>query len=188
MQERSTRNEKIITFLADQGVDVTMEEVAEKAGSDVIGRPHFARVMVEKGYVSNVKEAFDKYLATEEFAKIERKKPSARQGISMIRKAGGVAVLAHPVSLKKTGEAMEEEIRKLTSLGLSGIETYYSTHTPEQIREYDALGQKYHLVETAGSDFQGEKVKPTIFLGKKEGGKEWLVDKEETLSNKKHCQ
>ena len=66
VQERSTRNEKIITFLADQGVDVTMEEVAEKAGSDVIGRPHFARVMVEKGYVSSVKEAFDKYLATEE--------------------------------------------------------------------------------------------------------------------------
>ena len=152
VQERSTRNEKIITFLADQGVDVTMEEVAEKAGSDVIGRPHFARVMVEKGYVSSVKEAFDKYLATEEFSKIERKKPSARQGISMIR--------------------------KLTSLGLSGIETYYSTHTPEQIREYHALAQKYHLVETAGSDFHGEKVKPTIFLGKKEGGKEWLVDKE----------
>lgn len=80
MQERSTRNEKIITFLADNGVDVTMEEVAEKAGSDVIGRPHFARVMVEKGYVSSVKEAFDKYLATEEFSKIERKKPSARRG------------------------------------------------------------------------------------------------------------
>ena len=178
VQERSTRNEKIITFLADQGVDVTMEEVAEKAGSDVIGRPHFARVMVEKGYVSSVKEAFDKYLATEEFSKIERKKPSARQGTSMIRKAGGVAVLAHPVSLKKTGEAMEEEIRKLASLGLSGIETYYSTHTPEQIQEYHALAQKYHLVETAGSDFHGEKVKPTIFLGKKEGGKEWLVDKE----------
>ena len=73
---------------------------------------------------------------------------------------------------------MEEEIRKLTSLGLSGIETYYSTHTPEQIREYHVLAQKYHLVETAGSDFHGEKVKPTIFLGKKEGGKEWLVDKE----------
>ena len=150
VQERSTRNEKIITFLADNGVDVTMEEVTEKAGSDVIGRPHFARVMVEKGYVSSVKEAFDKYLATEEFSKIERKKPSARRGISMIRKAGGVAVLAHPVSLKKSGEAMEEEIRKLASLGLSGIETYYSTHTPEQIQEYHALAQKYHLVETAG--------------------------------------
>ena len=80
VQERSTRNEKIITFLADQGVDVTMEEVAEKAGSDVIGRPHFARVMVEKGYVSSVKEAFDKYLATEEFSRLNGKNhPSDRE-------------------------------------------------------------------------------------------------------------
>ncbi|MCD7709419.1 MAG: hypothetical protein LUI02_06045, partial [Clostridiales bacterium] len=71
---------------------------------------------------------------------------------------------------------------RLVSLGLAGIETYYSKHKPEQIAEYHALAQKYGLFETAGSDFHGEKVKPTIFLGKKDGGQEWLVDADEMLN------
>lgn len=181
IHDRDTRTDKIVDFLADFGITVTREEVEAKAGSEVIGRPHFARVMLEKGYVSSTQEAFDKYLATPGFAKIERPKPSAERGLKIIQDAGGIAVLAHLCSMKKTGEALEEEVKRLVSMGLAGIETYYSTHTPEQIKEYHALAVKYGLIETAGSDFHGEKVKPTIFLGKKEGGEEALVEEDKAV-------
>ena len=176
VHDRDTRTDKIVDYLEACGIHVTREEIEAKAGSDVIGRPHFARVMMEKGYVESIQEAFDKYLATPEFAKIERPKPTAERGLSIIKDAGGIAVLAHPCSLKKTGEALDAEISKLVKLGLDGIETYYSTHTKEQVREYHVLAEKYHLIETAGSDFHGEKVKPTISLGHKEGGETPLAD------------
>ncbi len=181
VRDRETRAERIITYLDSKGVKVTEEEVREKAGSNLIGRPHFAQILLEKGYVSSIQEAFDRYLATEEFSRIERPKPTAEEGLAMIHNAGGIAVLAHPHSLKKTGKALKEEVRVLKERGLDGIESYYSTHTPEQVAEYHALAQSFQLLETAGSDFHGEKVKPAIFLGKKAGGRELLVDADRDL-------
>ncbi len=176
VRDRETRADKIIAYLASYGLTVTPEEVREKAGSNLIGRPHFAQVLVEKGYVGSIQEAFDRYLATEAFSRIERPKPTAEEGLAMIHGAGGVAVLAHPASLKKTGEELEREVCALKDLGLDGIETYYSTFDAGQIAEYHSLAQRYNLLETAGSDFHGEKIKPAIFLGKKAGGRELLVD------------
>lgn len=176
VRDRNERTDRIIDFLAEYHIDINKEEVEEIAGSNVVGRPHFARIMLQKGYVSSIQEAFDKYLATEGFASIERPKPSAERGLSMIQEAGGIAVLAHPRSLKKTGEALEEELCHLVDLGLIGIETYYSGHTGRQTEEYHALAVKYGLLETAGSDFHGEKIKPAIYLGRKEGGQEPLTD------------
>ncbi|MCM1107333.1 MAG: PHP domain-containing protein [Blautia sp.] len=182
VRDRDTRADKIIDYLAEYGLAVSRAEVEEKAGSQVIGRPHFARVLVEKGYVGSVQEAFDRYLATPEFARIERPKPTAREGLSMIHGAGGIAVLAHPVSLKKEGAALDQEVRALVELGLDGIETYYSTHSAAQVEEYHRLAVKYDLLETVGSDFHGEKIKPDIFLGKKAGGQELLVELKGALS------
>ncbi len=181
VRDRETRAERIITYLDSKGVKVTEEEVREKAGSNLIGRPHFAQILLEKGYVSSIQEAFDRYLATEEFSRIERPKPTAEEGLAMIHNAGGIAVLAHPHSLKKTGKALKEEVRALKERGMDGIESYYSTHTPKQVAEYHALAQSFQLLETAGSDFHGEKVKPAIFLGKKAGGRELLVDADRDL-------
>ncbi|MDD6637237.1 MAG: PHP domain-containing protein [Lachnospiraceae bacterium] len=178
VRDRDTRADKIISYLEEFGLTVLRQEVEAKAGSNVIGRPHFAQVLLEKGYVSSIQEAFDRYLATEGFSKIERPKPSAEEGIHMIHEAGGIAVLAHPVSLKKSGADLEQEISELVKEGLDGIETYYSTHTEKQIQEYHELAKKYQLIETAGSDFHGEKIKPAIVLGHKEGGREILVDAE----------
>lgn len=178
VRDRDTRADKIISYLEEFGLTVLRQEVEAKAGSNVIGRPHFAQVLLEKGYVSSIQEAFDRYLATEGFSKIERPKPSAEEGIHMIHEAGGIAVLAHPVSLKKSGADLKQEISELVKEGLDGIETYYSTHTEKQIQEYHELAKKYQLIETAGSDFHGEKIKPAIVLGHKEGGHEILVDAE----------
>lgn len=162
---RRERAEKIIGYLQSKGVSIVLEDVYEYAKTELIARPHFARVLLENGYVGDIREAFDKYLATPEFDKIERPKPPPEEGIRMIHAAGGAAVLAHPVSLGLSGTELDAMVRKLLDAGLDGIETYYGQHSPEQKQEYHALASRYGLVETAGSDFHGENVKPDISLG-----------------------
>jgi hypothetical protein len=178
VQLRNERTLKIIEFLKKYDIHITKEEVEAKSGSDVVARPHFARVMLEKGYVQSISEAFDKYLGTKEFSTIERPKPSAEEGIRMIHEAGGLALLAHPISLKQDEEGLDALVGSLKEMGLDGIETYYSTHSDEQIRQYHALAVKYGLIETIGSDFHGEKVKPDIFIGKRIHGEELLASEE----------
>ena len=176
---RELRARKIIAYLASKGVGISLADVRRKAGGQILGRPHFAQVMLEQGYVRTIREAFDRYLATPEFDKIERPKPAPEAGIKIIHDGGGVAVLAHPKSLKLAGDALERQVRTLVDAGLDGIETYYGAHTPEQIAEYHALALKYHLLETAGSDFHGEKVKPEISLGRRQGSADLLVSEEQ---------
>ncbi len=185
VHDRDTRADKIIDYLAEYGMIITRDEIEAMAGSDLIGRPHFARVMLQKGYVATMQEAFDKYLATDGFAKIERPKPTAMEGLKMIHDAGGKAVIAHPFSWKRDHQQFEAELIPLVENGLWGMEVYYSTHSPEEIDFYHSMAEKYGLVETTGSDFHGEKVKPTIFLGKKNGGGEILVDADEKLQLEK---
>lgn len=156
----------ILAYLARKGVPVTIEDVLKVNHGAATGRPHFARTLVEKGYVSSTEEAFDKFLTTDEYyEKVERKKATPAEGMEVLRRAGGVAVLAHPHWLHLSGEALEKLVRRLIADGLSGIEVYYSRHTPEQTREYLSLAKKYDLLVTCGSDFHGYAVKPDISLG-----------------------
>ena len=85
--------------------------------------------MHKRGYVASIREAFDKYIGTSEFDKVERPKPGDEEGISLIRNAGGVPVLAHPGNLKLSSRKLEELIQKVMDFGLAGLECYYSTHT-----------------------------------------------------------
>ncbi len=134
------------------------------AGGQIIARPHFAQVMLKHAYVSSIREAFDLYLDTDEYQKIERFKADAGTCIKAIHKAGGKAVFAHPYQLKLHDAALEKLTAKLKSLGLDGIECHYPKHTPEQTQYYLGLAEKYRLHVTAGSDFHGENVKPDIAL------------------------
>jgi len=162
---RQQRVHRILEHLNILGVGLTLEQVTKYADHGRIGRPHFARAMLEAGYVGGLREAFDKYLATPEFDKIERPKPDYTGGIDVIREAGGVAVLAHPAQLKLDNESLEQLLKDLISAGLKGIECYYSTHTKEQTIYYLSLAERFSLIVTAGSDFHGEKVKPDIKIG-----------------------
>lgn len=158
-QERERHMDCIADFLWQKGVPVNLDEVRTLAGNGSIGRPHFAQVMVRHGYVKNSREAFDRYLDTEEYNnRVKRKKPSAQVCIETIRAAGGWPVLAHPYQLRLEDAALEELLRRLLSYGLAGIECYYPKHTPEQRAFYLRLAEKYHLHVTAGSDFHGERV------------------------------
>ena len=163
---REERAHRIIDFLCERGISISLDEVRKIAlGSAVIGRPHFAQVLVNHGYVATIREAFDKYLAAAEFDKIERPKPTAEEGIALIAKAGGIPVLAHPALLKLDSSAEEELIKRLMGFGLKGIECLYSLHTLEQTEYYCSLAEKYDLLITGGSDFHGEKIKPEIKMG-----------------------
>lgn len=162
---RAEREERIFQYLDSAGVRLLRENVERYAVNGLVARPHFARAMVEAGYVSTVREAFDRYLAVPAFDKIERPKPSPEEGIQCILASGGIPVLAHPVQTQLPLSELEELICSLKEAGLKGLECYYSTHSPQQTRDYLEMAQRYDLTVTGGSDFHGERVKPDIMLG-----------------------
>lgn len=163
--QREGRAHRIFSYLQRNGVCPSYERVYTLAKNSVIGRPHFARAMVEEGLVSTTSEAFERYLDTPEFQKIDRIKPHPRNAISMIIESGGIAVLAHPSQLKLNGYSLETLLQDLKRYGLGGIECYYSTHTPKQTQEYLSFAEKLGLYATGGSDFHGQAVKPDIHMG-----------------------
>jgi predicted metal-dependent phosphoesterase TrpH len=172
IRNRNLRNARIIERIQKElDWKITLEEVEAAAGGDVVARPHFARVMVDKGYVQSVKEAFDLSLGKGGKAYVDRDRLTAEEAIQLIHSAGGVAVLAHPNNLKMDEQDTEHEIRRLQSLGLDGIEARYNLHTPGENSRYLALADRLNLVTSGGSDFHGLSVKPTVHLGHVEGNR-----------------
>lgn len=157
---RDERKYRIVDFLAEKGVQIPLDEVEALAGGGVVARPHFAQVMVAHGFVATTREAFDRYLDTSEYQRIERVKASAEQCVQAIHSAGGRAVLAHPYQLGWPDDKLEALIRTLAQAGLDALECYYPRHTPEQTQQYLAWAQKYGLHVSGGNDFHGPAVHP----------------------------
>jgi 3',5'-nucleoside bisphosphate phosphatase len=149
---RNTRNQMIIDKLVSLGIPITMEEVRsrkiDKKGN--IGRPHIAEVLVDKGVVGTMQEAFDKYLSTSGAAYTNPPRISPDEAVQLILHAGGVPVLAHPGLYKNVSLA-----RELIGKGLKGIEVYHPDHGSEDEAIYGSLADEYGLIKTAGSDFHG---------------------------------
>lgn len=174
---RDQRAPRIISFLEERGARISLSEVEELAGGQIVGRPHFAQVLVRHGYVSSNREAFDRYLDTEEFQRrVERPKPPAQVCVEIIRAAGGRASLAHPYQIGVGDEELERIVRHLANHGLDAIECFYPKHTPEQRDFYLKLAEKYSLHVTGGSDFHGEQVKPDVQLAALELEIDWLLE------------
>ena len=174
---RDDRKYKIVDFLREKGVDIDLAEVEELAGGEVIARPHFAQVLVKRGYVSTNREAFDRYLDTEEFRqKVKRFKADSRTCVEAIKSAGGKVSLAHPYQMGLPDDELEDLVVQLKGWGLDAIECYYPKYTPEQQAFYLRLAEKYELRQTGGSDFHGEKVKPDVELARWPMELEWLPD------------
>jgi 3',5'-nucleoside bisphosphate phosphatase len=161
---RHRRNPKIIERLQAAGIDITYEEVRALAGTDSVGRPHIARVLMEKRVVASAKEAFDLWLADGRPAYVPRELPTPSDAMQWIREAKGLPVLAHPTWVKPTDSTLTDLVRQLKADGLDGVEVHYSTHTPRQTREYLALAKQLDLLVTGGSDFHG-LTKPDIDVG-----------------------
>ena len=157
---RRERNVRLAARLRELGFDIQVEE-AEALGRGMTGRPHFARIMVEKGYVGNFRQAFDDYLDESAKGYVYRREPQFSEGVERIRRAGGIASLAHPGRVNGNVPALMPE---LCGAGLNAIEAYHSDHGPRETDLYLELAEKYGLPVTGGSDFHGE-VKPGVKLG-----------------------
>ena len=166
---RDMRNRSMLEKLNALGFAMTWDEVQAMAGEDVVGRPHFGQVMIQKGYAKDKNEAFDKWLGDGKPGYADRPRLTAEVAVALIRQAGGVAVLAHPFSLRISRDALASLFIELAAAGLAGVECYYSEHSAELTKDYLAMAKQANLVPTGGSDFHGE-VSPGIRLGVGFGG------------------
>jgi len=161
---RRDRNQRLIASLHDQGIDIELGEV-ERLGRTLTGRPHFARLLIQRGYVSSFDEAFRRYLGESAPSYVERFAPYVAVAIQRVIDAGGLPVLAHPIRLGIRDPKPEEKfIGDLRDAGLRGIEVFHSDHRREDMERYAGIARKYDLAVSGGSDFHGE-VKPQISLG-----------------------
>jgi hypothetical protein len=168
-EARRERNPKIIQNLQSLGLKITYDEVVAASGGGQVGRPHFAKVLIQKGYVSSTQEAFERYLKKGAPGYVEKFRFSPQDAIATIHEAGGVAVLAHPFTLfKNPSVALDPLLETLSQAGLDGMEVIYSTYSEEQTRYYYERAEKYHLLPSGGSDFHGSH-KPGIDLGVGQG-------------------
>lgn len=170
VQARAQRNPRIIEKLNAQGVRITYQQVVDLAEqltdggmAPVIGRPHIAQLLLQKGYVKSIHEAFTRYLGSAGAAHTRREGPTADQAIAAIHDAGGLVSLAHPVQMKLDEAELEHAVSHLTKLGLDGLETRHSDHSPTDVRRFEKLADRFRLLPTGGSDYHGSR--KTVRLG-----------------------
>jgi len=164
LEMRRDRNIRLIAKLQSLGLDITLAEV-EKVGRTLTGRPHFAQVLVRKGYAKDLQNAFDVYLDESGRGFVQRQEVPMDEALERILRSGGVPSLAHPVRVAKNNwEKLAEYVEDLAGLGMRAIEVYHSDHSPENVSYYASLAERFHLGMTGGSDFHGAN-KPAISLG-----------------------
>lgn len=170
---RHARRERallMVAKLAALGLPVEWARVVELAGAGSVGRPHVAQALVARGYVASVTEAFNLYLGRNGPAYVERYKLAPAEAVSLIRRAGGLAGLAHPDTAgygENLGQLppLEVLLPELCAAGLVAIEAYYTGYTPENTNGLLAVAHRFGLIPTGGSDFHGGGVFPEAKLG-----------------------
>lgn len=148
--ERLVRAEKMVNKLKELGLGIKMSRVMELSGDGTLGRPHIARALLEKKYVSSLQEAFNQYIGAGKPAYVPRDKLTPAEAIQLIIKAKGVPVLAHP-GLSKADSLLPDLIKT----GLKGLEVWHKNHTPLMVEHYYKLTKEYGLIATGGSDYHG---------------------------------
>jgi predicted metal-dependent phosphoesterase TrpH len=164
-QARTKRNYKILKRLTELGKEVTKNELTNEAGDGSVGRPHIATIMVKKGYVKTIKEAFQHYLKNGAPAYFDRLRIPVTQAIDLIHVAGGIAILAHPSSLGFSSfEQMGIYIMQLKEIGLDGIEVWCPGQDEQMMHKMLTFARANLMVVSGGSDFHGN-AKPEQQLG-----------------------
>ncbi len=185
---RARRNNDIVSKLATLGISISEGDLeGVSIDNESPGRPHIARVLVDKHIVDSIDQAFDEYLGKNKKAYVPKKLYTAEEAISLIHDAGGVAIVAHPASLDREGDEFEDYLQSLVGYGLNGIEVYAPLHNQVQIDTYLSLAKKYNLMISAGSDFHGTN-KPSIDLGICTNGEKIASSKvSSSLTSDIHC-
>lgn len=153
--QRDLRNYKVIELLGKLGIHITIEDILAEATSKVTGRSQIAKAMLKKGYVSSIKEAFDRYLSFGKPAFVERSTLTPEDAISIIHKSGGKSFLAHLNQTGKSDEELYELLTRLKEYGLDGIEGYYTEYTEDMNFRYRKMAEDIGLLLSGGSDFHG---------------------------------
>ncbi len=161
---RENRNQKMIDLMASDGIDISREQMIEEFGDMKWSRAHFAKHLISKGVVSSIQEAFSGLLDDNGKYFIPRSSVHPDEMVNLIRRTGGIPVMAHPFQYKLPDEDLMRLVTLLKENGLIGIEAYYSTHTGEQVLHVKEIAEKMDLCISGGSDFHG-KNKPLIDLG-----------------------
>ena len=162
---RDERNLRIVETLSNLGLPITIEEVAEEGGGGSVGRPHIAAVMMARGYVPDIRTAFDLWLGAGRPAYVSRNRLDPGEAIALARESGGVPVLAHPHTLGITTAAeMADLLAPLRRAGLVGIEAVYPAYRRHEREGYSDLARRFGLIPSGGSDYHGT-YKPGLMLG-----------------------
>ncbi len=157
---RINRNIKMCKKLTEEaGIPITYDELVEKNPGAVITRAHYAKLIMEKGYVKSRQEVFDRLIGDNCPYFVPREKILPEQAIEHILQAGGVPILAHPILYRMSDERLENLVKRLKAAGLMGLEAIYSTYEPREERDMKALAGKYDLLVSGGSDFHGANKK-----------------------------
>lgn len=172
-ESRTKRGKIIVEKLRENGIQIDYNEVLNEANCDSIGKPHIARILINKGYAQNMDDAFKKYLSKNKPGDIPREKVSIEESISLIHNANGIAILAHPGLIK------EEYLKDILKYDLDGLEVIHSIHSEEVIDKLDKLAKENNLIKSAGSDCHGELKNGRIIIG------DYFLNKDEFESLKK---
>lgn len=152
---RDQRNLEILERLQSIGMDISIEDVMEESKGNVVARPHVARAMIKKGYAHSIRECFERYLKRGAPGYVSRKRLSPERCISLIKEAGGVSVLAHPIQTAREIPELKPIVSSLKEMGLWGLECLSRHHEADQIYQYMAMASDLGLHCTAGSDYHG---------------------------------
>lgn len=161
---RDERNRKIVARLAELGMPIEEEELLKYANGKIVARPHVARVLMDHGWATSVKDAFERLLGDGRPGYVTRYHPAQAEAIDVIHAAGGVAVMAHPRYWTRDLGLLRTGLSRLKDLGLDGVEAMYQANEPGETVEHLRIVRELGLAVTAGSDFHGAN-KPTIPLG-----------------------
>ncbi|MCM1387361.1 MAG: PHP domain-containing protein [Bacillus sp. (in: Bacteria)] len=164
VDSRTRRNIQMCRNLQQAGIDITYEKLCLENPNAVITRAHYAAYLTKYGYVASRNEAFARYLGDNSPYFVPREKVTPSQAIALIHSAGGISILAHPPLYHMGKERLDNLVRKLKEDGLMGIETLYSSYSPQEQRDMFRLAKEYDLLPSGGSDFHGAN-KPGLDLG-----------------------
>ncbi len=152
---RVNRNVKILDLMQRDGLDITMDELVAEGGKTGIGKPHFAALLLKKGVVSSIQEAFDKYLEKGQRYYVDKKTFTPEEMINLALSSKAIPVLAHPLTVDKDPGNLRKVIKSWAKIGLAGIEAQYGRYAPETRSFLEETAKMYDLVATGGSDFHG---------------------------------
>jgi 3',5'-nucleoside bisphosphate phosphatase len=168
---RRDRNTRMVERLQGGGIDITLQELADTAGGHIISRAHFARLLVRKKVVSSIDAAFKRLIGKGMPYYEPRACLSLREATRLIGEAGGVAVIAHPISLGLRGPALRAHVSACRDQGVGGIEAWHPNQAVKDCRRFERLARGLGMIVTGGSDFHGEHI-PHRKLGLTAGGRQ----------------